>query len=69
MEKYLVSNEEEWERNKYDIRGVNLSYEQYLLSPEIFPCIVIIAYEGEGWDEMDFVYEKDFHKIIKESMK
>ena len=27
--------------------------------PEEYPCVAVIAYAGEGWDQILFIYQKD----------
>ena len=61
MEKYLIRNEIDWERTKTEIKSKDV-YDPGQLEPKSFPVIVIIAYAGAGWYEIDFCYPGDFRE-------
>jgi len=58
MEKYLVNNEIEWRGLVSGDEGRNLGI--CIEKPKHFPCMAIIAYAGEGWDEIDYCFPEHF---------
>ena len=60
MRKFLIKNKEDWENRSNEIKGLNIDADA--LEPKDYPCIAIVAYAGEGWDEIDYCYLSDFNK-------
>lgn len=60
MKKYLINSLLTWQVRKKEIMGVNQELASLTKEPSNYPCIVIVAYLGEGWDEIDFIYTKDW---------
>lgn len=56
MEKHTVSSQKDWQARKEAILGINQESLSADKEPRSFPCVAVVAYMGEGWDEIDFVY-------------
>ena len=57
MEKFYCKNEDEWNKIKEKLLlNVEVENPEYYKPPVKFPCIVILAYSGAGYDEIDCVY-------------
>ena len=58
MRKYFLNNEVEYK--EIIAKEINLDHSSKMKVPKRYPCIVVIAYLGEGWDELCFIYQNEF---------
>mgnify|MGYP000897577154 CR=1 FL=1 len=65
MEMWVVHNESEWEEVR-PTAAQDGSGKLHKEKPLFYPCIIIQAYAGAGWQEMDFVYLNDFTRKDEE---
>jgi len=66
MKKHLVRNESELEKV---LEGeINLLAFERHRRPREYPCIVMVAYAGAKFGEVDFVYRKDFGEEQEETL-
>ena len=56
MRKYIINSQEDWEARKEKILGINQEPRSGKKEPRNYPCVAIVSYLGEGWDEIDFIY-------------
>ena len=59
MRKYLVHTPEEYQIVLYKEICLDDTRKKV---PKEYPCLVIVAYLGEGWDELCFVYNSEIKR-------